>query len=64
MIKELQEAVDSFHALDELFTHRTIEWGETVGFTRQMMDQEIERLLRTDPEALAEWRGWSRDRSP
>ena len=52
MISELQEAVDSFHALDELFTHRTFEWGETFGITRQVMDEEMERLLRTDPEAL------------
>ncbi len=46
MIKELQELTDSFHTLDELFTNKTIEWGETFSITQQLLDKELERLVR------------------
>lgn len=46
MIKELQGAADSFQALDELFTQRSREWGETIGITQQSLDKELERLIR------------------
>lgn len=45
MIQELQEAVDSFDALDQLFTARTMEWAEPMGITEQMVEREMERLL-------------------
>ena len=45
MIKELQEASDSLHTLDELFTKRTLVWGETIGVTEESLDQELERLV-------------------
>ena len=46
MIEELQEAADEFGALDKLFTERTIEWGETIGVTRELLEKELERLLQ------------------
>ena len=46
MIEELQETAYSFETLDELFTNRTIEWGETVGITQESLDEVMERLVR------------------
>ena len=46
MIEELQEAADEFGALDKLFTERRIEWGETIGVTRELLEKELERLLQ------------------
>ena len=50
MIQELQEAVDSFGALDQLLTSRTMEWAEPMGITEQMVEREMERLLRSGDE--------------
>ena len=46
MVEELQEAADEFAALDNLFTERTIEWGETVGITRESLEKQLARLLQ------------------
>ncbi len=45
MIEELQDAADSLHSLDELFTVKTIEWAEHIGVTQQLVDKEVERLV-------------------
>ena len=44
MIEELQEATDSFQALDEIFTRRTMESLGAFGITQQKVDEELERL--------------------
>ena len=49
MIEELREATDSFQALDEIFTNRTMEWAGTFGITQQMVDKEVERLRAHSP---------------
>lgn len=46
MVKELQEAADGLFALDSLFKERTIEWGETIGVTRESLQKALERLLQ------------------
>lgn len=46
MVSELQEAAEYYQALDEIFTNRTKEWGETVGVTQQSMDEHMKRLLQ------------------
>ena len=46
MVDELQEAADEFRALDILFTEKTMEWGATVGVTRDLVQKEVERLLK------------------
>ena len=46
MVSELQEAAEYYQALDEIFTNRTKEWGETVGVTQQSIDEHMERLLQ------------------
>ena len=46
MIEEIQEAMSSFEALDELFTSRTTEWRESIGITQESVDNELERLVR------------------
>lgn len=47
MIRELQEAVKTFEALDQLFVRKTMEWAEPRGITHQSIEQEMERLLRS-----------------
>ncbi len=46
MIEELRDATTLFEDLDSLFTSRTLEWGESIGYTRQMLDKRVARLLR------------------
>ena len=45
MIQELQQAVDSFDALDKLFTTKAMEWAAPLGITEQLVEREVERLL-------------------
>ncbi len=44
MIEEIQEAAHAFQTLDELFTKKTLEWGEPYGFTQERLDQEVKWL--------------------
>ena len=46
MLEELAELVDSFRTLDQFFTNKTMEWGETFGITEQLIDQELKRITR------------------
>ena len=45
MIQELQEAVNTFEALEQLFMRKTTEWEESRGITHQSIEGEMERLL-------------------
>ena len=44
MQRELREAIELFGALDEIYTTRTIDWGETVGISQQAIEEHMERL--------------------
>ena len=46
MIIELQEVAETFQALDQILTNRTVEWAETFGITQQSIDEHMERLLQ------------------
>ena len=46
MINELQDATYLFDTLDEFFTNKTMEWGDSFGITQQLVEKELERLIR------------------
>ena len=46
MIIELQEVAETFQALDQILTNRTVEWAETFGITQQSIDEHMERLFQ------------------
>ena len=46
MIDELQDASFLFATLDEFFTNKTMEWGESFGITQQSVDKRVELLIR------------------
>ena len=46
MIEELLTIGDSFHRIDQRLTRMTYEWAEANGVTREMIQQELDRLLQ------------------
>ena len=46
MIEELEDDVHFMDTLDGLLTNRTLEWCEKVGITEDMVDEQLERLIR------------------
>ena len=46
MINELHETAEQFDRLDELFTGKTVEWANSVGISQEMLNQQLERLLK------------------
>ena len=57
MIDELQDTADIFESLDELFTTKTREWGESVGISKELVNEHLERLIkdRDDSCSTAEY---------
>ena len=46
MNSELQNASSLLETQDELFTKKTLEWAESHGINGQLIDKELERLVR------------------
>ena len=45
MISELQDTAHLFDSLDKFFTGKTFEWGASFGFTQELVDKEMMRLI-------------------
>ena len=46
MIEELREIAEQFERLDDLFTKRTVDWANSVGVSQEMLNEQLERLLK------------------
>ncbi len=46
MIEELRGIAKQFERLDDFFTGRTVDWAESVGVSQEMLNEQLERLLK------------------